>query len=320
MSSMTLGSTGVFALSAAVIWGAADFSGGLAARRLRVYWLLAISHGFSLVCLVLLTWGLTEARPPSHLLWLGFWSGLAGGAALLTFYYNLSLGNMGVNAALTGVVTAALPVGFTLATVGAPGARQVAGFVLAAASIWLISSRPSSGGATDRDALTAAGTAEGARATHVPRRQIFLSLLSGIGFGLFLIFLRQANEGGLIWPLAASRIGSLSMAIGGGLLFSRGQLVSTLAPALMTAARPSWKRNAIAIGVGLALLSSVCDTSGNFLFVAATRVGRLDIAAVLSSLYPASTILLAAWFLKERTTHRQVVGMVAALVAVVLIS
>jgi drug/metabolite transporter (DMT)-like permease len=74
------------------------------------------------------------------------------------------------------------------------------------------------------------------------------------------------------------------------------------------------------IGIGLALIASAFDTSGNFLFVAATRIGRLDVAAVLSSLYPASTILLAIWLLHERTNRRQAVGMTAALVAVALIS
>ena len=77
----------------------------------------------------------------------------------------------------------------------------------------------------------------------------------------------------------------------------------------------SWK-----IGVALAILAGACDTTGNFLFVAATRIGRLDIAAVLASLYPASTILLAVWLLKERTSRRQAVGMTAALVAVALIA
>ena len=74
------------------------------------------------------------------------------------------------------------------------------------------------------------------------------------------------------------------------------------------------------IGIALALIASAFDTGGNFFFVAATRIGRLDVASVLSSLYPASTILLAVWLLHERTNRRQALGMTAALVAVALIS
>ena len=288
--------TSVLGLTAAFIWGAADFSGGIAARHLRVFWLLAISHAFSLVGLLLLTGFLHESRPGNHILLLGFLSGIAGGTALLTFYHALSLGEMGITAALTGVLTAVLPVVFTLITIGSPSRRQLAGFVLAAGAIWLISSQPS----------------KGKTSTHEERKRIALAVISGIGFGTFLIFLRQANGGGLLWPLAASRVGSLMLALGGALLFSRHRFVAESSSPTQPA---RWK-----LGIALTLLASVCDTGGNFFFIAATRTGRLDIAAVLSSLYPASTILLAIWLLKERTSPRQAVGMISALAAVALIS
>jgi drug/metabolite transporter (DMT)-like permease len=287
--------TSVLGLSSAVIWGVADFSGGIAARHLRVFWMLAISHAFSLVCLVVLGGGLHIAIPNTHILLFGFWSGLAGGIALLTFYHALSLGEMGITAALTGLLTAALPVVFTLVTVGRPSDRQMVGFGLAAVAIWLISTQ-------NRKVEN--------KADRLARTRMTLAVISGLGFGAFLIFLRQANGGGLIWPLAASRVGSLILAVGGGLIFSRTHFIAGAG-----ASRGRWK-----IGVGLALLASACDTGGNFFFIAATRVGRLDVASVLASLYPASTILLAVWLLKERTTLRQGVGMAAALVAVALIS
>ena len=120
--------TTVLGLSAAIIWGAADFSGGLGARYLRVYWLLAISHASSLVALVLLADLLHQPLPDARILTYGLISGLAGGIALLVFYYALSLGSMGTTAAVTGLLTAALPVLFSLATIGAPSHRQIAGF------------------------------------------------------------------------------------------------------------------------------------------------------------------------------------------------
>ena len=301
--------TTVLGLSAAIIRGAADFSGGIGARYLRVYWLLAISHASSLVALVLLATLMHQPVPSASILTYGLVSGLAGGIALLVFYYALSLGSMGTTAAVTGLLTAALPVLFSLTTIGAPSRRQLAGFLLAAGAIWLISS-PS-------------GSSE--QIIEDQRKKLGLAVISGIGFGIFLIALREANGGGLLWPLAASRVGSLSTAIAGGLILSRGHfIVEPASPAI--ASSPSSAsirttiRKRVLIGLGLALVAGAFDTSGNFLFVAATRIGRLDVAAVLSSLYPASTILLAVWLLKERTNRRQAVGMTAALVAVALIS
>lgn len=303
--------TSVLGLTAALIWGAADFSGGLAAKHLRVYWLLVLSHASSLVALLLLAFLMHETRPDAHILGWGLLSGLAGGMALLTFYYALSLGGMGVTAAFTGLLTATLPVVFTLATIGAPSNRQLAGFVLAAGAIWLIGSQPS----------------QTVEASREKRKKLMLAIVAGLGFGTFLIALRQANGGGLLWPLAASRVGSLALALGGGLLFSRGKFTveakeTQVAIPVEISDSSRWKngRAAWKIGVLLTLVSSAFDTSGNFFFVAATRVGRLDVAAMLSSLYPASTILLAAWLLKERTSPRQALGMATALAAVMLIA
>jgi|SRR6185437_495475 len=292
--------TTVLGLAAAIIWGAADFSGGMGARYLRVYWLLAISHGSSLIALVLIANQLHQPVPSERILAYGLVSGLAGGMALLVFYYALSLGSMGTTAAVTGLLTAALPVLFSLATIGAPSGRQIAGFVLAAGAIWLISSPSGSN----------------QQVVEGQRKKLALATIAGIGFGIFLIALREANGGGILWPLAASRVGSLALAILGGLILSSDRF--TVDRDAQTDAIP--RRKLWLIGIGLALISSVFDTSGNFLFVAATRIGRLDVAAVLSSLYPASTILLAIWLLHERTNRRQAVGMTAALVAVALIS
>jgi drug/metabolite transporter (DMT)-like permease len=265
-----------------------------------VFWLLAISHTFSLACLLLLAGKLHQARPDGHILALGLYSGLAGGTALLTFYHALSLGEMGITAAISGLLSAALPVLFSMATIGFPSRRQLVGFGLVAVAIWFISSQPNARNGADRD----------------KRKKLLLAIISGVGFGTFFIFLREANSGGLLWPLAASRVGSLTMAVGGGLLFSRNRFTAEAATETSVSGRHAqWK-----IGIALALLTGACDTSGNLFFVAATRIGRLDVAAVLASLYPASTILLAAWLLKERTTLRQTLGMIAALVAVALIS
>ncbi|MEO7004427.1 MAG: hypothetical protein ABI064_03230, partial [Acidobacteriaceae bacterium] len=264
------GMTSVFGLSAAIIWGVADFSGGIAARHLRVFWMLAISHGFSLLCLLALAGGLHLSMPGMHILILGFWSGLAGGIALLAFYHALSLGEMGITAALTGLLTAALPVVFTLLTIGQPSRRQLAGFALAALAIWLISTHAKtpqnrrSGIRSPSQRLPlqvkqrevkespfSSHPGIDRRADTLKKTRTILAVIAGLGFGTFLIFIRQANGGGLVWPLAASRIGSLILAVGGGILFSRHHFIADAGPKTRP---PSWQ-----IGVLLALLASACD-------------------------------------------------------------
>lgn len=225
--------TSVLGLTAAVIWGAADFSGGIAARYLRVYWLLVISHACSLAALVLLAGLLHDPLPNAHILGWGLISGFAGGSALLMFYYALSLGDMGITAAITGLLTAALPVLFTLATIGAPSRRQLVGFVLAAGAIWLISSQPGIVGEAGEEAI------------QERRKKLALAILSGVGFGVYLIALRQANGGGLLWPLAASRVSSLTLAVAGGLIFSRSSFTveaeaTTSSPAFEASKTGRW--------------------------------------------------------------------------------
>ena len=136
-----------------------------------------------------------------------------------------------------------------------------------------------------------------------------LAIASGAGFGIYFVALKMAGSAGIVWPMATARVGSLSVC---SLLFVavvlRGSNTQAT-QARMTRGAALW-----------ALSTAVMDTSGNLLFIAATRAGRLDIAAVLASLYPASTILLAAWMLGERLSRRQTIGMGIAAVAIGMIS
>ena len=134
-----------------------------------------------------------------------------------------------------------------------------------------------------------------------------LAIAAGIGFGVYFVALRMANPLGVFMPMAVARVGSI--------------VTCSLIFAWLAA------RGANEGGVGLSaralvwsLMAGALDTSGNLLFVAATRAGRLDVAAVLASLYPASTIVLAWVVLKERLRAQQWVGMAVALAAVVMIT
>jgi drug/metabolite transporter (DMT)-like permease len=162
--------------------------------------------------------------------------------------------------------------------------------VVAGAAIWLIAAGPN------------------AEAKPASRGTVGLAVTAGMGFGIYFVALKMAGSAGLIWPMATARMGSLTVC---SLL-----VLGMTATAKPDAEKPQISRSAVAWSLSTALL----DTSGNLFFIAATRAGRLDVAAVLASLYPASTILLAAWMLRERPTRRQGLGMAVAAAAVLMIT
>jgi len=206
---------------------------------------------------------------------------LAVGVSLAAFYMALSRGAMGAAAAVSGLLAAAIPAAVDMVAEGAPGWRRGFGFLVAGAAIWLI-----------------AGGKGGTKSA------VGLATLAGAGFGCFFVALKFAGAGGLIWPMATVRMGSV--------------MTCSLLLVLLRAAGEPLRVSGVV--VRWALTGALLDTSGNLMFLAATRAGRLDVAAVLGSLYPASTILLAAVMLRERPTRQQGVGMAVAAVAVVMIA
>jgi len=291
----------LFALAAAVLWGGGDFCGGMGVKSsggdlraaLRV---VLLSHITSFSVLVAIARMRGDAFPHGALLAWGVAAGVAGGLALTCFYLALSRGAMGASAALSGLLAAAIPATLTLWREGSPGGLTLLGFAVAGMAIWLIA-----GGAADR-----AGREPSRQAAQ---QTMTLAMLAGVGFGFYFVALKMAGPAGIVWPMATARIGSLTTC---GLIF----LALRLRSAKTAGSHLAMKRSTVAWALATALL----DTSGNLLFISATRAGRLDVAAVLASLYPASTILLAALALGERPTRRQALGMGAALAAVALIA
>ena len=198
-------------LAAAVTWGAADFCGGLAARRAAPSRVVLLAHGTSLV--LLLAWSL---RQPAHLSgWAtvsGVLSGIAGGVALMLFYEALALGAMGLSAAVAGLLTAVLPVLLALRTQGAPGAPQLAGFAVAAASIVLIAYAPqpapvlapsageasAAGSGDDTLRMVDDGSPDAAKSRRAAssRKPLVFAVLAGLGFGLQLVWLHTSASAG----------------------------------------------------------------------------------------------------------------------------
>lgn len=271
----------LFGLAASLFWGSGDFSGGLASRRANVSSVVTTAYAIGFVLLVGLALLWREPFPaPIDMFWGGL-AGLAGAIGLIAFYSALSIGRMGIAAPVSAILTAALPVLFSIFTEGLPGSLQLVGFVLALFAIGLIS-RPE----------RTKGRPEG----------LGLALLAGCGFGCFFILISRVSHGATFWPLAMARLTSVVFLVIVVLLIRRQGVLPkrTVAP--------------------LVILAGVLDALGNAFFVLATHAGRLDIAAVLSSLYPAATVLLAAIMLRERVNRIQALGILFALVAIPLIS
>jgi len=282
-------------LAASAFWGASDFLGGLATRKAHVVMVVAMAHSLSLVLLLLIALATHTPLPPERFALLGLCAGAFGGVALILYYQALSLGEMGLTTALTGLLTALVPVAYSFLTQGRPKSTQLAGFVLAAAAIALIAYAPAG-----RPRPLALG----------------LATLSGLGFGVFLVVLKVGSTHGLVWQLIYSRMASASLAV--------GIVVWVLARSALQGATgrgASWRKQVSANRfLWVAGSAGVLEATGSLLYMRSAREGRLDVAAVLASLYPVVTILLAAWFLKERTTSSQALGMALALGAVVLVS
>jgi drug/metabolite transporter (DMT)-like permease len=292
---MWLHGNALLALMAAALWGGGDFSGGMGVKHaggsmgsaLRVV-LLSHAMSFSVLLAVALLRG--DAFPHGAPLWWGVGAGVTGGLSLVLFYVALSRGAMGASAAVSGLLAAVIPAVVSGVAEGSPGLLRMVGFVVAGVAIWMIAAGPNP------------------EAKPADRGTFWLAVAAGAGFGIYFVALKQAGTTGVIWPLATARMGSLSVCS-----------LIVLATSFQKGAdrTQAWFNRKVMIW---AMATALLDTSGNLMFIAAARAGRLDVAAVLASLYPASTILMAAWMLRERPTRRQGLGMAVAAAAVVMIT
>jgi drug/metabolite transporter (DMT)-like permease len=188
---------------------------------------------------------------------------------------------MGVVAPVTAVVAAILPVIFNILNEGLPVMEVFVGFIIALIAVWLISQG-------DQDA-------------RIHLSDLRLPIIAGFGFGIFFILIDQVSSNAILWPLVSARSASIVVVVVLGVLTRQMEL-----PILNQ--------------VPIIALAGVFDTGGNVFYALATRIGRLDISAVLASLYPAVTVMLAWIILKEKLAFRQWVGVLLAMIAVILIA
>ena len=272
-------------LMSAASWGGSDLVGGVGARRAPVMLVVASGHMFSLIVLLALCLAIRLPVPGSHYLLFAAIGGFEGSLSLAIFYRALAMGAMGLTAALTGLLTALIPVLFSLFHEGLPSPLAAAGLGLGLVAIWLITHTPAK---LDSKAAT------------TPPLALLLGAIAGVGFGTQLILFKFASPGGTMWVMTSAR--------------AAGVLAMVVVLLFMPPKAP-WR------GFWLTgIAAGALDTVGNLLYLEATRFGRLDVAALICSLYPAGTILLAALVLREWPTRRQIAGMALALGAVMLLS
>ncbi len=269
-----------YSLTAVGAWGTSDYLGGVGARRVNAFLFTAIVHLSGLVAIGALALMTHAPFPANTAVVWSLISGAVGGLALALFYRSLASGNMGLVAPVAAVLGAAIPTIVTAFAEGFPGYWRVLGFILAGIGVWLIS-RTESG----------AGRPAG----------LGMAMLAGIGFAGFYLCVHQAGNASPLWIATCSRSGAF-LVTGNIVLFGR-RLRAVPMPVL-----------------AISVVAGVLDITGSAVFIRASQIGRLDAAVVLSSLYPAVTVVLARIFLHEHFSRARTIGMVAALLAVPMIA
>lgn len=269
-----------FGLLATLSWGVSDFAGGLTARRAALFGILVLSQVVGLGAAVVLALIRGEAAPAPIDIGLSALAGAAGSVGVAGLYRGLAEGRMGVVAPVTGVLAALVPVAAGVALQGLPAPAVTVGIVVAILAVVLVSR--SGDGAEGPSGLRYA-------------------LVAGVAIGLFNVIISRLSHGSIYWPLAILRVVEI-LAFG----------------AVVGIGRRPWRLAAAVVPAVVAI--GVLDMLGNAFFVLAAQAGLLAVAAVLSSLYPVVTVILASVLLHERVSRLHAIGIVGAAIAIALIA
>jgi drug/metabolite transporter (DMT)-like permease len=273
----------VLGLLAAVFYGVGDFVGGFASRLHSA--ITVLLHSYPVGALLMLA--LLPAFPghlDARVLLFGVAGGLAGLVGVTIMYSLMVIAPMNVISPVTAVLAAIVPVVFGVAVGERPHVTAWFGIVLGLLAVVLVSR-----------------TGDKHPHGRIAARTIALAFVAGLGFGFYFIFLARAGQSSGLWPLVVSRISSAVVIVP---LALRQRAVHRIRGKTLA----------------LTLLSGACDALANMFFLLASRHGLLSLAGVLTSLYPAVTVMLAVGVLREHTSAVQRVGLAAAGTAIVLIT
>ncbi|MEP7201788.1 MAG: DMT family transporter [Ilumatobacteraceae bacterium] len=273
----------VLAALCAVTYGLADYCGGRASRAVASALVTLIGQATSLLLVVAGVILIGTPMASAHDVWWGAAGGAAGGLALIAFYQALSRGAMTVVAPITAIISVVLPVIVGLLLGERPSVAALVGIVVACLGIVLVSG------------------AVGTRHQETRFSTIVLAAAAGLGFGfIFIAFARTADDSGL-WPLLAARAASLPVVA-----------------IVVVATRPA--RGLMRAVIWVVVASGVLDMAANLFYLEASHRGLLSIVAVISSMYPVSTVCLAFALDHERVSRTQAIGLGCAATALALVS
>lgn len=273
----------VLALLAAAIYGAGDFVGGLASRTRSAITVLLYAYPLGAALMLALLPTLSGPLTLRTAL-LGIGGGLGGMIGVIVMYSLMARAPMNIISPVTAVLAAVVPVGFGVVVGERPHMAAWFGIAVGLAAVVLVSHTP-----------------EDHPHGPVGARILALACLSGLGFGIYFVCLARADHDSGLWPLVISRLTDAALIV--PLALARG--VAQRLPGRV---------------LRLALLCGIFDASANLFFLLASRHGLLSLASVITSLYPAMTVLLAVLILKEHTGRWQRVGLGLATASIVLIT
>jgi drug/metabolite transporter (DMT)-like permease len=287
--------TAVLALLASVVWGSSDFVGGLVSRRVRPLIVVGFAHLITVVTLIVIAAATGQfSAGTGYVVWAAA-AGAVGLVGLLSYYAALSTGTMGIVAPIAGV-GAVVPVIIGLISGDTPSGWQFAGMAAAVGGVVLASGPELTGG-------DAAG-----------RRPLVLAAVAAVAFGLVYTLIDKGAQHNVLMTLLAMRVVSVAIVASLAGRTAARRLPQQRLSAQFKAIWPGW-----AI-VGVIALVGWTDAGANGLYGLASRHGLVSVVAVLASLYPAVTVLLARIFDDERMRRIQSVGVMLALCGVVLLA
>lgn len=271
----------VLALGAAVLWGMSDFGGGLLGRRAPILGVLIATQGVGFTTALLIGFGRGETMPAGNDLGLGLIAGCLGAVGVGCLYGGLAVGRMGIVAPVTGVLSAVTPAIVGIVIQGAPAPIVILGFGIAIVAVVIVSMVPDDGSN---------------QPTGLP-----YAVVGGVTLGLLGVVLSRIQLDHVFLPLAVMRV-----------------LEIVLFLSFVAVRRAAWRMpRSVA---GLVLFVGVIDVLGNVAFLTAARIGELSVAAMVSSLYPVVTVILAATVVREQITRLHAAGVALALLAIGLIT
>ncbi len=289
----------ILALAAALLYGSADFLGGVAARRASPFAVMAATMPAGAVIVLSVAVVATVVRGGGAMTAFGGWGAMAwavggavsGAGGLVAFYTGFARAPMSVVAPVSALVSTVLPVGVAIAGGERPGVSVIVGAVACLAAIVLVSAHSGADGASTRPAGRARGLAYGAAA--------------GASFGLFFLCMKYAGHSAVLWPVVVQRLAGSVLA---------------LAALGVIGAAPLWRDGVNSRLLGVAVVSGAVDATANVCYILATRAGAFGLAVVITSLYPGATVLLARFVLRERIRAIQQVGLALAVAGIVLVT